>query len=521
MSPRPLYHLAKADFLERVRRYSFLVVLAGAVFLGYELAVGNLVLCLGKYRGIYNSAWVGMLAASWAALFLPLVGFYIVKNTIERDRQTRVGEILAATPMSKMSYLLGKFLSNLAVLGAILVVLLLSALAMQMIKGEERQVQPWPLIAPFLLIALPAVVVAAAAAVLLESVPITSAGFGNILYFFAFIFLLTYGLDRHSHRLDLVGVLELEESFTQSLRAQVSDYDGGMSFTVKSDMPRGSKTFRWEGVRWTPRILQDRLTWFAIALLLVLLATVCFDRFDHAPGARARRRRPARAPADGGVSIAALNGHSAAHLTPIASRTSSGRFGAVLRAELKLMLKGQRWWWYLAALGLLIAGLAADLKSVREIVLPLTWLWPVLIWSAMGVRESRYQTGELIFSSARSLSRQLPAIWVAGLMLAALTGATVGLRFLLLGRWDLLLGWCTGALFIPSLALALGVIAGNARPFEATYLLAWYIGPINGEPALNFMGTRGPAPGVLTTYLALALALFVVALAARRWQMRR
>jgi len=35
------------------------------------------------------------------------------------------------------------------------------------------------------------------------------------------------------------------------------------------------------------------------------------------------------------------------------------------------------------------------------------------------------------------------------------------------------------------------------------------------------MGTRGPAPGVLTTYLALALALFVVALAARRWQMRR
>jgi len=65
------------------------------------------------------------------------------------------------------------------------------------------------------------------------------------------------------------------------------------------------------------------------------------------------------------------------------------------------------------------------------------------------------------------------------------------------------------------------VIAGNARPFEATYLLAWYIGPINGEPALNFMGTRGPAPGVLTTYLALALALFVVALAARRWQMRR
>ena len=51
------------------------------------------------------------------------------------------------------------------------------------------------------------------------------------------------------------------------------------------------------------------------------------------------------------------------------------------------MLRGQRWWWYAVALGLFIAGLAADLKSVREVVLPLTWVWPMLLWSAMGVRE--------------------------------------------------------------------------------------------------------------------------------------
>ena len=46
-----IYHLARADFLERIRRYSFLVMLGLAVFLGYQTAVGNMALELGLYRG--------------------------------------------------------------------------------------------------------------------------------------------------------------------------------------------------------------------------------------------------------------------------------------------------------------------------------------------------------------------------------------------------------------------------------------------------------------------------------------
>ena len=40
-SSRVIYHLARADFLERVRRYSFLVMLGLAALLGYQTAVGN------------------------------------------------------------------------------------------------------------------------------------------------------------------------------------------------------------------------------------------------------------------------------------------------------------------------------------------------------------------------------------------------------------------------------------------------------------------------------------------------
>jgi hypothetical protein len=46
---------------------------------------------LDDYRGILNSAWLGSLMALVGGTFLSLVGFYIVKNSILRDQDTRVG----------------------------------------------------------------------------------------------------------------------------------------------------------------------------------------------------------------------------------------------------------------------------------------------------------------------------------------------------------------------------------------------------------------------------------------------
>ena len=56
---RVLYHMVRADFLERVRRYSFLLTLAFAAYLAWGSASGLIILRLGEYRGVFNSAWVG------------------------------------------------------------------------------------------------------------------------------------------------------------------------------------------------------------------------------------------------------------------------------------------------------------------------------------------------------------------------------------------------------------------------------------------------------------------------------
>src|SRR5499427_5557916 len=145
-SSRVLYHMVRADFLERVRRYSFLVTLAGALFIAYAVAAEKMWIVVGNgYRGVYNSAWIGALMAICCSTFLSLVGFYIVKNSVQRDVDTRVGQILAATPMRKDFYTLAKTLSNFAVLACMVVVLMLAAVIMQGRLAEPHSFSLWKL----------------------------------------------------------------------------------------------------------------------------------------------------------------------------------------------------------------------------------------------------------------------------------------------------------------------------------------------------------------------------------------
>ena len=187
---RVLYHLVRADFLERVRRYNFLATLAAAVYLGYCSITGKVIVRLDDYRGVYNSAWIGCLMTLVATMFLSLIGFYIVKNTIQRDQETRVGQILATTPMTKSFYTIAKTISNFAVLSAMVAVMALAALLMQFLKAEDTHVHLGALLSPFLLFALPAMAFTGAIAVLFETLPVLRGGAGNVIYFFVWTALI-------------------------------------------------------------------------------------------------------------------------------------------------------------------------------------------------------------------------------------------------------------------------------------------------------------------------------------------
>ncbi|MEI6668712.1 MAG: hypothetical protein WCP29_11200 [Acidobacteriota bacterium] len=526
MSPGQLVRLAWPDVLERVRRSGYLLTLATTLWLGSLVYTNNIQLRMQHFRGEVNSAWLGTVMALTAASFVSLAGFYIVKNSIERDRQTGVGQILAATPISTRAYLLAKWLSNFAVLASIVLTLAVSALGLHVLQAEAIRLDLVALLSPLALLALPAMAVVAAFAVLFESVRPLSGGAGNAAYFFVWGASLVVPVIAKIPWLDWSGISFVERSLAAAVAAREPGTTLTMSFSAgpARDLSHLAP-LHWTGIDWTMADVAMRVALVGVSVLVVLGAAVWFDRFDaQSTGGGANRTRAPQATARTSRRSA---GRWLAHAVPLWSWlervvSTRSRFGAMVFAELRLAFCGLSAWWMLVAAALWIVSLTTPMEVARYAHVA-AWAWPLLMWSKMGMRETLYRTGPLVFSCPRSLQRQFTALWVSGALIAVVTGSGIAVRFALAGDQVSLGAWLSGALFIPSLALALGVWTGSARAFEAIYTAWWYLGPANRVVALDYSGAwaasaQGPSVPV---YAALAVLLMAAAVVGRRKMIRQ
>ena len=109
---------------------------------------------------------------------------------------------------------------------------------------------------------------------------------------------------------------------------------------------------------------------------------------------------------------------------------------------------------------------------------------------------------------------------VVAVALAA--GVGVAVNLILADDWLYLLAWGTGALFIPTLALALGTWSGSNKLFEVVYMLWWHAGPINRVESLDFMGAGSDLHlSKVLGYGLVTILLFALALIGRNRQIRR
>ena len=541
-SVRIIFQLMRADLRQRVRSDSFLIVMALSVLAGYLLVppyeAPYTSFVIGSHRGTYSSPWVGTIFGVVACTWLALFGFYLVKNTVERDNRTRVGQIIASTPARKPSYTLGKWLSNLAVLSLILALLTLMAPIMQYVRAEDTHIDLGALAAPIWLMGFPALALVSALAVLFECIPLLRGGLGNVVYFFIWGPVLVGGSiglaslyePGSTPRNDFAGLSRSLIDIQTELDAGGYDASHGVTGVVAPTMGYEVTRFTWGGIAWTADIWLERAMWFGGAALMALAATVPFDRFDPARRGpslwrkRGRRHVVGRSPAQTGqgqVLPQAMKPQgqdwARAQFEALSPTFGLRGFISVFTAELRLMFKGLHWAWYLIAAGLIVACLLSPLSIVRTYLLPIAWVWPLLIWSQMGSREHLAGVWQMVFTAPQPTQRQLPAMWLAGIFVAAITGSGAAVKFAALGAWMSLSAWAAGVLFIPALALMLGVWTNSRRMFEMVYLLWWYMA-FNGIAALDFMGTtQGTLDrGNPWLFLGLAPVLFLLSLVGRQ-----
>jgi ABC-type transport system involved in multi-copper enzyme maturation permease subunit len=508
-APRVLGALAMADFRDRARRPAFVVMLLAAAGLGYLAApptsTGYTMVKIGEFRGVYDSGYLGVMLAMAASLWLSLCGFYAIKNTIARDTATGVGQILAATPLSRAGYLLGKFLSNLMVLAAMVGVLALTGLGVLLLRGESDGVDLVALWLPFPLLCLPFLAVAAAAALVFESVRPLRGAAGNVVWFFGFLLLFLAGLGT-------TGLNTIGAGMQADLLAQHPGVVTEISIGLTAE-EGGLDRFRWSGLDVTTGLVAQQLGLLLVAVLAALLPALWFTRFDpsrqHQP---ATRQTPAETTTAGGAppAKAAFAGTARPRTPVMLGRPSLG----LCAGELRVLLEGLPRWWWPGLLGLNAVALAVPAGGGPNVMLLLAWIWPVPLWSRLGSHTYEHDV-HLLTGASAAPRRQLLAEWAAGAAVTALAGAGPLLRMLLDGDIPGAAAWLGGAAFIPALALLLGSLSRSARLFQLGYLMLWYA-VFNGVPAVDFMGAvragdQGNQPA-LSPLLVLAAAAALLAL---------
>ncbi len=544
-----MLQVAKTNFFEQIRRDKFfltmLAILALIVAIVPPPNANHSTITMGEYRLLYNSAWIGTIVAVITSVILALTGFYLIRGTVTKDRDLGIRSIMTTQGSGRLSYLFGKYLSNIGVLFVLMIAAMLVAVILQLKFGEEKYIHIMSLISPFIIYTIPTILIISALSIIFEIVPGLRGVVGSIFYIVVWAGLLSLGMpnwgrDAQSsigNGKDFFGISQTLTQITSSIETQHREYSGTVHFGLQmSNHNAITKPVQFEGNVWELNSVLNQLGWMGFSLFIMSFSGVLFFRFDvyHLAGRRLsqsgvavsfvtivnritetllgwmitffsklkifsssknsegyevtskpkRKRRTYRE-----EEIPLIFPVLRKFVLPFASTEGRHGFEVKFRVELKHLAKNTPWWWYLILALLIVMCPFAPMGMMQGWLLPLCWLLPLLIWSNLGLRASAQFRENAPNKDIQQDFILMQVLWSIGVLVAMVAGSGAAIRFIIEGEWRILTIWMISVAFIPSLAFVLSMWTTSIYAFEGTYVLLWLVNSISKNPVLDFMGS--------------------------------
>lgn len=514
----PVWPAALADLRERSRGRGFVLALLLCGALAGLVLRGDVMLAVGGYRGAHNAAWVGAQMALVFNTLMTLFGYFLIKGGVQRDARSGLDEILGSTGLGALRYMLGKWLSHLLLLLAMLLVMLAMAVLQQFLPpaglAQVPMGGPWraaaALLGPFLVLSLPLLMLLAALSLVFESLPWMRGALGNGLVVLLLGVLMSQAVLRSERgAAEPLGISVLVPDMRAALLSQLPQekmlgFTLGSGFTSASQL-RQQGVFQWQGVDWSARQL---LTQWAFVLpaagLLGLAAFLHTRQLGH--GRRVAVLAPRKRRMVVAAEIVEVAPHAVRRLQPVQClHRGLPRFMQLLWAELRLLLRQPRWW-QAGALALMVAGALQPSPRIQHDLLLASLAWAALMLAPAGGRAPAHDAGALLGSSACGGRSQRLALFAAGVLLCLGLCGGAGLALLAAGRWELLLATAAACLFLPALLISLGAWSGGPHLGESVAML-WLLLGWQGLTPLDPLLSGAPAYAGLALLAWLALEL--------------
>ncbi len=487
-----LVAIARADLIERTRTFGILIVVAALLELGYlwvpDRTATYSTVDLAGWRGVYDSSWMGTISAILTVTFLPLFGFFSIRPAQSRDAVLGTYDIVASSPLPRAVVALGKWSSNVALLIAFAALLGVAAIAMQLVRGEDRSIDLLAYVLPFAIVTVPACAITASLAMAITAIPGLRGIVGGIVWFFVWTALLAIPLQiagNGAAPLDPLGTTVLTASLFHGLAAAQPHVNIGNDLEIGFSDP-SKHVFRFVGMPWDGAAIVQRALWLLVSIAIAA-AVSSFALVRTNPRTRGRfAELPARLVA----------------LFPLPP---------LLHAELCATLGEAGPLWLAGMAVVTIAALVVPAEGLARVVAPLVWIWPIGPIAFATVMDVRANCEDVLRATPtpswrRALARTTSCFLLAAVPVAALASRDGGAGLAAL----LPLAFAAAAV-----GVAFGALARSPLPFEGIVLIGWYLGAVNRFPPLD--------PGNATRHPLAALAACastsVVALAIAAWRL--
>lgn len=458
-----IWFIAKSDFKERIRRFSFLAlcalsVLAACLFVpNSEAEITSIAVDADYFLQGTNWSWIPMASALCTGMLLPVIGYFYLRNSLSFDRITGTINLIYTSPVSKVSYLAGKYISDLCLLFLILLVVIVSSFCMTLLHFPNSRFSILHFLSFFISI-LPGIFLCSAMALVTETIPVLRSRSGSwtagVLFFTIYIACIT-SLTDYPHGIiarffDMSGFAWLKDSIDHSVY-----YVTGNSAQVALGVYRDAVVSNLEPSElffaplfFTQKRVLEKGCMIVIGIVLVLGGSLILPRYE-----KSRK-----------MSDFSKKGKH---------RKSCGH--GLLFTELTLTFRNCSMAWFIVMQLLWLSMFKMDIKTVRESLWVLAMAWSCIIYSDYGCREKKYNLDILLPTYCHAYSLQVLIRWCVGGILSLLISMPVIFRIAMGGDW---LGSVAGiifAFFVPALSIFLGQFGGSERTFEIVFLIICYL----------------------------------------------
>ncbi|WP_435261477.1 hypothetical protein [Tenacibaculum sp. nBUS_03] len=476
--------IIKLDYLQRTRSYTFLITLCASLAIAYtfipEPNANYSTIRIANYIGTYNTAWFGYVTAIMSSLFLSLIGFYLVNNSIKTDLNTKVGQIIASTKIENFNYLFSKALSNFLVLLAILCTIFIMSSILFLFYNDGFPFEILHFVKPYFIITIPALFFISCIAVIFEVFLGKYSVLQNIGFFFLFsLLMLSNKKNQNNFSLDVLGteiVMHHMENQVRKITNAKKTKELSIGYVLGN--VKKAKKFQFDGITFPTTFILSRLAWVLFSIGAIGMTSLFFHRFNIEEKKSGKKTK---------IKPQQKASHKNINLLNLPTIKTNFSIFPLLRTEFLLLIRrGKKWLWLINCAGMILL-LVTPLQIAHQFILPTLWFLQVGRLSDVSTKEVENDIYFFSFSSYKPISRLLFSQILASILLLLLLAAPLYMRLIVNGNFIDFNSIILGGTFIALVAVFLGIITKGKKLFEILFFIITYAN-LNKIPFFDYFG---------------------------------